>query len=93
MVFCDIPICEDDALPVTSPFSCCPFCPPTSKLIIQYYPLYTEVVRLCGLSGGLVIARSQVQCPVLSVAVAVAVVSLSKELDCHCSSQPSCING
>ena len=50
-----------------------------------------EAVRLCGLSIGLVIARSQVRCPVPSVAV--TVVSLSKELYSHCSSQPSCING
>ena len=35
--------------------------------------------------------RSQVQCPVVSVAV--TVVSLSKELYSHCSSLPSCING
>ena len=42
-------------------------------------------------SIGLVTARSQVQCPV--VPVAVVVVSLSKKLYSHCSSLPSSING
>ena len=51
----------------------------------------TEAVQLCGLSIGLTIARSQVRCSAPSVAV--AVVSLSKELYSHCSSKPSCING
>ena len=49
-----------------------------------------EAVRLCGWDIGLAIARSRVQCPVVSVAV--TVVSLSKELYSHCSSLPSCIN-
>ena len=50
-----------------------------------------EAVQLCGWDIGLAIARSQVQCPVVSVAV--TVVPLSKELYSHCSSPPSCING
>ena len=48
-----------------------------------------EAVWHCGLSIGLVITRSQVQC--LDLSVVVAVDSLGMKLYSHCSSPPGCI--
>ena len=55
-----------------------------------YIHIIWEAAQSCGWSIGLMMARSQVQCPVVSVTT--AVVSMSKELYSHYSCSPSCIN-